>query len=116
MALSRACRLALTLWCALVAFAAAQEAPPSGAGETAAQKPPPAGLSGLAAYEGKTVSDIQFRGYQAEARVMDSLRTQIEQPVQAPLDRRKVSGSLKTLFETGRFADLEAEVEPVAPD
>ena len=58
---------------------------------------------------GRTVIGISF---QCDARLtQDQFATQIKQKVGEPLDRSKVSESLKNLYATGRFQDLRAEVE-----
>jgi outer membrane protein assembly complex protein YaeT len=65
-------------------------------------------------YQGATVRDIQFRGFEGDDR--DKLVQMIPLKVGDPLDRPKLRASMQTLYGTGRFADIQAEVEPAATD
>ena len=87
------------------------------AGAAAAQDaaPAPASLPAIAKYRGLLVRAIEFRGMNADEHVMSGLRQRVAQPLNQPLEPRNVSRSLKALFETGRFADLEAEVQQTSP-
>ncbi len=61
-------------------------------------------------YEHETVSSIQFRGVtDRDSALLSSL---IPQKTGAPLDREKLRASIHSLYATGRFATLDAEVEP----
>ena len=75
-----------------------QQGPPSGPG---------AGLSG---YEGKIVRSIEIPGVAESdrAHILDML----PQKTGEPLDRTRVRDSIRALFATGRFADIQAEVTP----
>lgn len=117
MAPSRAC-LAIALVCALAIFAPAQTQviPPSQPVQPEQEPKPPAGaMSGIDKYQGLTVRNIEFQGVQADKQVLDSLRAMISQHLDQPLDRRKVAASLKTLFETGRFSDMQVEAQQISP-
>ncbi len=61
---------------------------------------------------GRTVVRINLKT-DAELPLYE-FKKQIVQQVGEPLDPRKVDESLKRLYATGRFADLQAEGEPVA--
>jgi outer membrane protein assembly complex protein YaeT len=71
------------------------------------QAPSTAGLSG---YEGKAVQSIQVAGV-AEADRNHILQL-LPQKVGEPLDRTRVRDSIRALYATGRFADIQAEVTP----
>jgi outer membrane protein insertion porin family len=63
----------------------------------------------MAGLEGWRVRDIQFRGIQgADA---DELRNILPLKVGDSLDRSKVRESIRTLYATGRFADIQVEAE-----
>lgn len=72
-------------------------------------------LSAIDTYQGLVVREIRFQGINADEHVMGSLRSRVTQPLNEPLDPRKVSSSLKALFETGRFADLQVEAQKSSP-
>jgi len=79
--------------------------------QTLQEKPqlqaPPAGAI---RYEGKTVKSVDIPGVPERdgAHLLDLLPQKSGQP----LDRDQVRDSLRTLYATGRFADIEAEVTP----
>ena len=62
-----------------------------------------------AAYQRRTVNDIQFPGVE-EATERDRLLKLIPQKAGTALDRDVVRDCIKDLFATGRFADIRAEV------
>jgi outer membrane protein insertion porin family len=72
-----------------------------------AQLPPPGGVS---AYEGKIVQSIEVSGLGERDR--QHILQLLPQKVGEPLQRGKVSDSIRTLYATGRFADIQAEVAP----
>ncbi|HTS37070.1 MAG TPA: POTRA domain-containing protein [Candidatus Solibacter sp.] len=61
-------------------------------------------------YEGKTVQSIDLPGVPAGDR--DHLLLTITQESGEPLDRNRVRESIRALYATGRFADIQAEVVP----
>ena len=104
----------LALVCAL-SFASAQAQGsqlPSGAGTP--QNLPSDASDAFSKYQGKTVSSIQFRGLTGSDQAL--LRSFVEQKTGEPLDRDKLRASISTLYATGRFATLDAEVEPGPQD
>ena len=62
----------------------------------------------------RRVADIEFRGIAGTDPAM--LRSLLEQKTDEPLDREKLRASMQTLYATGRFATLQVEVEPAAPN
>lgn len=67
--------------------------------------------SNLNGLQGLPVSDVEFRGVRVDPPVMVALREMVA-PIQgAPLDRQKVGKSLRDLYATGRFADLQVEAQ-----
>ncbi len=93
--------------------------------DSAAQNPPPiasptggspprASLAtpvGISSYLGLQVRAIEFRGVSADPSVSKHLRELVAQPVNQPLDRQKVGASVRALYSTGRFADVQVEAE-----
>ena len=75
-----------------------QQGPPSGPG------------TGLSGYEGKIVRSIEIPGVAESdrAHILDLL----PQKTGEPLDRTRVRDSIRALYGTGRFADIQAEVTP----
>jgi len=71
---------------------------------------PPADVGWQTQFAGRRVHDIEFRGVPATADVQ-RLLTLIPQKTGQPLDKRKVRGSIQALYATGRFQDIQAEVE-----
>jgi outer membrane protein assembly complex protein YaeT len=67
----------------------------------------PAGISG---YVGKPVQSLEIQGVGERDR--DHILQLLPQKVGEPLDRGKVSDSIRALYATGRFADIQAEVAP----
>jgi outer membrane protein insertion porin family len=62
----------------------------------------------MSAYAGRTVQALELPGVRDSGRLLQLLP---EKPGE-PLDRDKVRESIRLLFATGRFADIEAEVTP----
>jgi outer membrane protein assembly complex protein YaeT len=69
-------------------------------------------LSSMSAYAGHTVKSIELPG----APDADHLLKMLPQKTGQPLDRDQVRESIRVLFATGRFADIQAEVAPSGPD
>ena len=64
--------------------------------------------SAIAQYEGKVVQSIQLP--QVQERDREHLVQLLSQKVGQPLTRDQVRESIRTLYATGRFADIQAEV------
>ncbi len=62
------------------------------------------------AYEGKLVQSIQIPG--VEERDRGHILELLPQKTGEPLDRGRVRDSIRALYATGRFADIQAEVVP----
>jgi outer membrane protein insertion porin family len=69
--------------------------------------PPP---DAIARYEGKNVEEIDLPA--VEDRDREHLLELLPQKVGQPLTRDGVRGSIRALYATGRFADIQAEVAP----
>ncbi len=82
-----------------------QTGPASGQQETA---PPSAG--GVSGYEGKLVQSIQIPGVPDADR--EHILQLLPQKAGEPLERTRVRDSIRALYATGRFADIQAEVSP----
>jgi outer membrane protein insertion porin family len=106
----------ILLWSALLssqrlAAASAEIAIPSGplaivsAGKRGVQS-----SSSTSGYEGKTVLSIHLPGVADRDR--DHLLQLLPQKPGTPLDRDQVRDSIRQLYSTGRFADIQAEVIP----
>jgi outer membrane protein insertion porin family len=72
----------------------------------------PSTLASMSAYAGRTVRSIDVPGVPDR----DHLLQMLPQKPGQPLDRDQVRGSIRILFATGRFADIQAEVTPSGPD
>jgi outer membrane protein insertion porin family len=69
------------------------------------------GLASMSPYAGRTVQSIELPG----APDRDHLLQMLPQKPGQPLDRDQVRDSIRILFSTGRFADIQAEVTPSGP-
>jgi len=66
----------------------------------------------MSAYAGRTVQSIELPALPEGERLLPMLPQKTGQP----LDRDQVRESIRVLFSTGRFADIQAEVTPFGPD
>jgi outer membrane protein insertion porin family len=66
----------------------------------------------MSAYIGSTVKSVELPGVADAPHLLDMLPQKVGQP----LDRDQVRESIRVLFSTGRFADIQAEVSPSGPD
>ena len=80
-----------------------------------AQPPTPPAMGSLAAVAGRRVHDIQFRGAPS---IVDTRRllSLIPQKADQPLDKRKLRASVRALYATGRFQDIQVAVEAAPAD
>jgi outer membrane protein insertion porin family len=69
---------------------------------------PSSALATMSEYAGEIVQSIELPG----VRDGDRLREMIPQKAGQPLDRDQLRESIRVLFSTGRFADVQAEVTP----
>lgn len=76
------------------------------------QSPRPVQAPAISAYEGKLVQSIQLPA--APERDRAHLLQLVPQKVGQPLSRNQVRESIRVLYATGRFADIQAEVTPSA--
>ncbi len=90
--------------------ALAMGASQAGHGSATGQEPQAASPDAISRYEGKVVRAIQLPGVQDRDR--DHLLQLLAQKAGEPLDRNRVRDSMRALFATGRFADIQAEVVP----
>ena len=77
---------------------------------TGQQEPPLPSPAGISGYEGKLVESIDIPGVAEGDR--DHILQLLAQKVGEPLDRVRVRDSIRALYATGRFADIQAEVSP----
>jgi outer membrane protein assembly complex protein YaeT len=73
---------------------------------------PASALAAMSAYVGRTVRSIELPGVPDP----DHLREMLPQKTGQPLDRDQVRESIRILFATGRFADIQAEASSSGPD
>lgn len=95
----------------LITFAHAVSAasqPRSGPTPNTQQTSEPSALATMSEFEGQTVSAIQLPGIPDASRLLSML----PQKIAEPLDRDKVRQSIRVLFGTGLFSDIQAEVTP----
>jgi outer membrane protein insertion porin family len=78
------------------------------------QETPSVPSNAIAAYEGRIVQSIQLPGVPDRDR--QHLLQLLPQKAGEPLDRDKVRESIRALFATGRFADIQAEIVPSGND
>jgi outer membrane protein insertion porin family len=71
-------------------------------------QPSPSALSSMSAYIGRTVKSVELPGVSDSDRLVPLL----PQKAGAPLDRDQVRESIRSLYATGRFADIQAEIIP----
>jgi len=83
------------------------ESKPGSTAQPEPQLPPSAGLSG---YEGKVVQSIQLPGVVEGDR--EHILQLLPQKAGEPLERTHVRDSIRVLYATGRFADIQAQVVP----
>jgi len=95
----------ILLWSGVLLAGAAGQANSAGAGQTS-QLPSAAGTSG---YEGKVVRLILIPGVGEADR--EHILQLLPQKAGERLDRGQVRDSIRALYATGRFADIQAEVE-----
>jgi outer membrane protein insertion porin family len=67
-------------------------------------------MGAIAAYQGKMVQSIQLPGVMERDR--DHLLQLLPQKAETILDRGQVRESIRALYATGRFADIQAEAAP----
>jgi outer membrane protein insertion porin family len=72
------------------------------------QSAPSSSLASMSSYVGRTVKSVELPGVPDSEHLLKMLP---QRPGQ-PLDRDQVRESIRILFSTGRFADIQAEVTP----
>jgi outer membrane protein insertion porin family len=83
---------------------------PAKAESAVGQEPQLQPTTGISGYVGKLVQSLEVQGVGERDR--DHMLQLLPQKVGEPLDRGKVSDSIRALYATGRFADIQAEVAP----
>jgi outer membrane protein insertion porin family len=73
---------------------------------------PASALDAMSVYAGRTVRSIELPGVPDRDRLLEMLPQKTGQP----LDRDQVRESIRILFATGRFADIQAEATSSGPD
>ncbi len=76
--------------------------------EVPVPKLPP--LSNLNAYEGARVASVQLRGVEEDSRVYGQLRDLVGVQNGQMLDRQKLRRTIRALYATGRFSNIQVEV------
>jgi outer membrane protein insertion porin family len=74
------------------------------------QEPQSQSTAGTSGYEGKVVQAIQIPGVAEGDR--EHILQLLPQKAGEPLDRGRIRDSIRALYATGRFADIQAEVAP----
>jgi len=85
--------------------------PPTQSEPAGQQEPPLPSPAGISGYEGKLVQSIEIPGVAERDR--EHILQLLAQKVGEPLDRGRVRDSIRALYATGRFADIQAEVSPL---
>ncbi len=110
------CTTGLLTLCLGLALQSRAQGAPAGQTADAVSDPsltdrPAVTLGSAGRFQGQTVRDIQFHGVSEDARVQQQMRDLITQAVGQPLDSAKIRDSLRALYATGRFADLQVEAD-----
>ncbi len=106
--------VAVLAWALAVAPAAAQERAPAVANPSAPQAPAPSAVAALSRandLQGLRVAQVEFRGIEADPPVMNNLRRLVAPNLDQPLDRQKLGRTLRALYATGRFADVQVDAQ-----
>src|SRR5690348_13118253 len=84
---------------------------PAATGSTDASPPATAStpLGAIFEYQGLPVREIRFAG--VESGDLQQLQRVVTQKANQPLDRYKIRDSVRALFATGRFADVQVEAD-----
>ena len=75
---------------------------------------PPTALTALSTsstYQGLRVSSVEFRGVSADQRTMTNLRQLVAPNLDQPLDRQKLGRTLRALYATGLFSDVQVDAQ-----
>ncbi|MFZ0941931.1 MAG: POTRA domain-containing protein, partial [Candidatus Sulfotelmatobacter sp.] len=98
----------------MILFAPAARAgtPPSDPSSQEQQTATSSTLTSMSEYVGRTVKSIALPGVSGA----DRFQALLPQKAGQPLDRDQVRDSIRILFATGRFADIQAEVTPSGSD
>ena len=72
---------------------------------------PSSALASISAYAGRIIQSIELPGLRDSDRLLEMLPLKAGQP----LDRDQLRESIRLLFSTERFADVQAEVTPSGP-
>ena len=70
-----------------------------------------AALSRANTYQGLKVARVEFRGVEADPPVLENLRQLVAPNLDQPLDRQKLGRTVRALYATGRFADVQVEAQ-----
>jgi outer membrane protein insertion porin family len=106
--------IVISLGPAARAASAAASSPQASVPQSSQETPSGSGaaLASMTRYAGRTVQSIELPGVPDR----DHLLEMIPQKTGQPLDRDQVRESIRILFATGRFADIQAEVTPSGQD
>jgi outer membrane protein insertion porin family len=74
-----------------------------------ADAPAPSPLGAVFDYQGLPVREVHFAGVQSGD--LEQLQKVVTQKANQPLDRYKIRDSVRALFATGRFADVQVEAD-----
>jgi len=72
-------------------------------------------LNNLNIYQGLRINSIRLRGMNEDSRVFTQMKDLLAKQVGQPLERQKVRETVQTLYATGRFSNIQVEVEPQGP-
>jgi len=72
-------------------------------------------LSSSGNYQGLRVSSVDLRGISADERTMTSLRQLLQPNLGQPLDRQKLGRTVRALYATGLFSDVQVNAQRQSP-
>jgi outer membrane protein insertion porin family len=110
--LRRYASILIVMMVSLVPVARAGSSDSSQSSQEPQNAQPSSALASMAAYAGRTVESVDLPGVPDRDHWLQMLPQKSGQP----LDRDQVRESIRVLFATGRFADIQAEVTPSGPD
>ena len=73
--------------------------------------PAVAALSQANDLQGLRVAQVEFRGIEANPPVMENLRRLVAPNLDQPLDRQRLGRTVRALYATGRFADVQVDAQ-----
>jgi outer membrane protein insertion porin family len=68
-------------------------------------------LTNLNTYEGMVIASVELRGVEEDSRVYGQLRDVVDVQKGQRIDRQKLRRTIRALYATGRFSNIQLEIE-----